>query len=340
METNLLEKREEEYYSIPSPNGKLIEIPVTYDPAVDVYSHLEGENIRKYYQTYGYVIQRGLIPAALCDAVMLAFKKEVKPYPGYLYRQASGNPEKHTLNAAHFMMNAVMNIQDLETHLFPDFQSLGLQVLTHPSLKSVLNTLMHEEAIIAQTMFFEGNPVTWPHQDKDYLDANKPGAMIAAWVAVEDIQPGAGRFYVYPGSHKIDIEKIGKNLNIILDREAYKKLVVDTINEMKLECKAPALKKGDVMFWHGKTIHGSLETTQPQYSRSSFTAHYMPVSRSLLQLQVRQKKLRLRETNGMKVNYPKDQNKMINKMIFLIETTFPKLFRKAKSKAIKFHSKT
>ena len=106
-----------------------------------------------------------------------------------------------------------------------------------------------------------------------------------------------------------------------------------------LECEAPALKKGDVLFWHGKTIHGSLPTTQPQYSRSSFTAHYMPVSRSLLQLQVRQKRLNLREVNGMKVNFPKDQNKLGNKIIFTIETTFPKLFRTVKKSAIKLHSK-
>jgi phytanoyl-CoA hydroxylase len=158
-------------------------------------------------------------------------------------------------------------------------------------------------------------------------------------VALEDIQPGAGRFYVYPGSHKIDIDKIGRNLNIILDRQAYIRLVVDTINEHNLKCEAPALKKGDVLFWHGKTIHGSLPTTQPQYSRSSFTAHYMPVSRSLLQLQVRQKKLNLREVNGMKVNFPKDQNKLGNKIIFAVETTFPKLFRKVKKSAIQLHSK-
>jgi phytanoyl-CoA hydroxylase len=187
-------------------------------------------------------------------------------------------------------------------------------------------------------MFFEGNPVTWPHQDKDYLDANKPGAMVAAWIAVEDIQPGAGRFYVYPTSHKMDIEKLGKNLNIMLDRKSYVQLVIDTINKNNLQCHAPALKKGDVLFWHGKTIHGSLETTQPQYSRSSFTAHYMPVSRTLLQLQVRQKQMTLREIDGMKVNFPKDQNKLTRKLIFYIETHFPTLFKKAKLAAIKLHS--
>src|SRR5690606_27152149 len=109
--------------------------------------------------------------------------------------------------------------------------------------------------------------------------------------------------------------------------------------ERKLVCEAPALKKGDVLFWHGKTIHGSLATTQPEYSRQSFTAHYMPVSRSLLQLQVRQKKLLLREVNGMKVNFPKDQNQPLNKMIFFVETTFPKIFRTVKRRAIELHGK-
>lgn len=340
METAVHTTTKEGYYSIPSPSGTTIEIPVSYDPESDVFSHLRyKQQIRAYYQEHGFVVQRNVIPAALCDAATSAFKRQVKPYQGFFYRQATGNPERHIFKDNNFMMNAVMNIQDLDRNKFAHFQDVGMQILTHPNIREVLDALMQEEAIIAQTMYFEGNPVTWPHQDKDYLDANKPGAMVAAWVALEDIMPGAGRFYVYPGSHKIDIEKIGTNLNIILDREAYKKLVVDTINERKLVCEAPALKKGDVLFWHGKTIHGSLATTQPEYSRQSFTAHYMPVSRSLLQLQVRQKKLLLREVNGMKVNFPKDQNQPLNKMIFFVETTFPKLFRAVKRRAIELHGK-
>jgi phytanoyl-CoA hydroxylase len=53
--------------------------------------------------------------------------------------------------------------------------------------------------------------------------------------------------------------------------------VLDLIERFKLECRAPALNKGDVLFWHSKTIHGSLETRQPEHSRSSFTAHWLPL---------------------------------------------------------------
>ena len=340
METNVTPTLKDASFSILSPTRTLIDIPTSYNPLTDVYTNMsDAHEIRKYYGDNGYIVRRNLIPEELCDGVREAFKKEVKTHRGFFYRQASGLAEKHRFTEHKFMLNAVMNIQDLDNKQFGSFQNLGLKILTHANIRSVLNTLMQGEAIVAQTMYFEGNPETWPHQDKDYLDALQPGAMVAAWVALEDIEPGAGRFYVYPKSHKIDIEKLGRNLNIMLDRNAYIKLVVETITKNNLECVAPALKKGDVLFWHGKTIHGSLATTQPQFSRSSFTAHYMPLARTLLQMQVREKKLFLKEFDGIKVNYPKDQNRLHNRLMFLMETTFPNVFKKVKATAIRMHKR-
>lgn len=340
MNTPIVSLPAHNLFKIKAPNGVDIHIPGEYDSATDVYGHLQsGEQILEYYQTNGYVVARSLIPEEVCDHALKAFTQEMKPYQGFVYRQATANPEKHVFTTHHHMLNAVMNLQDLNTNKFPNFRDASLQTLTHPKLRAFLKILMKQEAVLVQTMFFEGNPATWPHQDKDYLDSMQPGKMVAAWIALEDIKPGAGRFYIYPKSHKIDIEKIGKNLNIILDREAYKSLVVDTINEYQLECRAPALRKGDVLFWDGKTIHGSLPTTQPEYSRASFTGHYIPTSKSLLQLQVREKKLKIRKVEGIGVNFPKDQNLLINKVIFVLETRFPTVFKNAKRKAIKLFSK-
>lgn len=341
METDQPIDVSDSVYRISSPTGGVIDIPVLNDPDTDPFLHLKHpEQIKRFYEDNGYVVQRNLIPPELCDAVRDAFKKEVKPDKGFFYRQSSGLAEKHRFSDQRFMLNAVMNIQDLDRDVYGKFQNLGLSVITHPGIKNFLKALIPGEAIVAQTMYFEGNPVTWPHQDKDYLDATQPGAMVAAWIALEDIHPGAGRFYVYPGSHKIDIEKLGKDLHIMLDKNAYISLVKKTIVEKNLQCVAPYLRKGDVLFWHGKTIHGSLATTQPEFSRSSFTAHYMPLARTLVQMQVRQKKLLLREVGGMKVNFPKDQNRFSNRMMFMIETNFPTLFRKIKATALRLHKST
>jgi len=84
-----------------------------------------------------------------------------------------------------------------------------------------------------------------------------------------------------------------------------------------------------------RTIHGSLPTTQADYSRSSFTAHYIPESHRFLQFQSRIKSFRNRIVNGMRVNHPKDQDRFANRLMLEIESTFPRTFQTMKNIAIK-----
>lgn len=69
-----------------------------------------------------YVIIRNLILSGLCDEARNSFAKEVKPHKGYLYRQASSNPEKHILTDAGYMLNSLLNIQGLNRRI--NFQTL------------------------------------------------------------------------------------------------------------------------------------------------------------------------------------------------------------------------
>lgn len=323
-------------FQINSPIGNEIGIPVNIDETSDIYNLLTtADDIRNYYNENGYVVLRNLIPSELCDEALSFFKTEVKPYNGYLYRQASGNPEKHNLASHGYMLNSLLNIQDLNTRRFPNFKKLGLSILTHENMHQAVCTILGESAKIIQTMFFEGNPATWAHQDTYYLDSSELGRMTAAWVAVEDIQPGAGRFYIYPGSHKIDISKNGGDFDIAFNHSRYKQLVLEIINKYQLECRAPALGKGDVLFWNSKTIHGSLETSQPQYSRSSFTAHYIPASTQHLQYQRQLRSRNLRQIGTFQAEHPKDQDELKNQIILYIETRFPQQFQLLKRLAIK-----
>jgi phytanoyl-CoA hydroxylase len=328
------------FYQSPAPHGGTFEVPVNYDAQTDIYDTLTTPAAQKeYYEKEGYLIIRNLIPDSICDAVKEAFDKEIKPYEGYIYRQASANPEKHKLTNYQYMLNSILNIQSLDKNKFPKFREKGMEILTSEGLKSALDNLMTEAPKLVQSMYFEGNPATWAHQDSYYLDSSEQGRMVGSWIAVEDINPGAGRFYVYPKSHLIDMEKNGGDFDIAFNHDKYKKLVVDIIHQFKLECSAPVLRKGDVLFWHGKTIHGSLATTQPEHSRSSFTGHYIPTSTDFLQYQSRIKKLNLKNVNGIDVNFPKDQNESLNRLILNVETTFPTAFQTAKKLAIKLVTK-
>jgi phytanoyl-CoA hydroxylase len=323
-------------FRISSPNGIEITIPVEVEEASDPYPGLaRPAGIKAYFDEHGYVVVRKLIPSGLCDAAREAFVAEVRPYDGHIYRQATANPEKNLFSERGFVLNSILNIQDLNRAQFPRFRDAGLSIITHRGLHDAANALLSEEGTVVQSMYFEGNPVTWAHQDTYYLDSTDLGRMVGAWIAVEDIQPGAGRFFVYPGSHRIDMKKNGGDFDIAFNHERYKRLVLDVVARHRLECRAPAMRKGDVLFWSSKTVHGSLITTQGEFSRASFTVHVIPRSKGFLQFQSRERSLRLREINGVPVHCPKDQNRLVSRAVFLAETTFPRLFQAIKKIAVK-----
>jgi phytanoyl-CoA hydroxylase len=128
--------------------------------------------------------------------------------------------------------------------------------------------------------------------------------------------------------------KNGGEFDIAFNHPRYKQLVLDTIHSHALACRAPALRRGDVLFWSARTIHGSLETRGPS-SRASFTAHFIPASTGMLQFQSREKPLQLRTINGVPVHHPKDQNLLRNQAVLAASTTFPTAFNLAKRTAIK-----
>ena len=138
-------------------------------------------------------------------------------------------------------------------------------------------------------MLFDKSTGTVDHADTWYLDTKPRGQMVASWIALEDINESAGRFFVYPKSHKLNIpENINQKIKSNFE---YVNFINQFLISKKLNKYAPELKKGDVLFWHPFTIHGSLSQKDPKYSRKSLTAHYHPIGAEEQELQNLKKKL-------------------------------------------------
>jgi phytanoyl-CoA hydroxylase len=322
-----------------TPIGLTITVPGSRAEDFAYFRVDQAAEIRSYYEEYGYVVIRELIPRDLCQQARRIFAEEVKPHKGFIYRQATANPERHVFTKHGYMLNSILNVQSMDPRAFPRFRKTGLDVITHAGLQSGVRALFGEAGKLVQSMYFEGNPATWPHQDTYYLDAEDIGRMTAAWIAVEDIAPGAGRFFIYPKSHLLTLPKNSGEHSIAFNHAEYKKHVLEIIERNGFECRAPALGEGDVLLWAAKTIHGSLETTQPEYSRSSFTAHFIPESSRFLQLQSRIKGLNLEPINGINVHKPKDLGDASNRAVLWVETTFPGTFQAAKKVAVKMFTR-
>lgn len=321
-------------FTIPAPGGGAVSIPESAREDREYFTTFDSA-AKDYLAAEGYVVVRKLIDAAACAAIREAFELEVKTYRGFLYRQTTARAERNRFNPLGHVMNPLLNLQDLDPQRFARLRQRALQAFTAPAVTAALRRQFGEDPKLVQTMYFEGNSATWAHQDTYYLDSEHIGSMVAAWFALEDIHPGAGRFFIYPRSHLIDVRKNGGDFDIAFHHDRYKSLVLEIIRRNGLKLRAPALEAGDVLFWSAKTVHGSLGTLQTIRTRQSLTAHYIPKSHRFLQLQSRFKPLRLHEQHGVQVHCPKNQALLRNRMTLLVESYLPGPFYFAKRLAVK-----
>ncbi|MBO9711487.1 phytanoyl-CoA dioxygenase family protein [Sphingomonas sp.] len=320
-----------------TPRGLPVAVPETLGEDVSPrFAPDQAAAIRAYYDENGYVIVKGLIEPATCDAVRALWDSEVKPYKGFMYRQATAKAERHVVNENGWVMNPVLNLQSVDPRGLGRFRDAATQrVLTHPGLVRVFSALLGDSPKLVQSMYFEGNSATWEHQDSYYLDSVNVGTMAAAWVAMEDIHARAGRFFICPRSHKLQVAEHGFANNIADNHEEYIQSVVRKIRELGYEIRAPKLDKGDVLFWNAWTIHGSLDSQDAEHSRSSITAHMIAARDNFLQLQMREHVLPTTEVNGVQVFRPKDLSSGANRSILWVESTFPKAFYAVKRAAVR-----
>jgi phytanoyl-CoA hydroxylase len=323
--------------ALTTPRGLPVRVPevLSEDPSPRFAAH-ERDEIRDYYRENGYAIVQSVFSKADCDTQRKFWEEEVKPFRGYIYRQATGKVEKHVLNDRGWVMNPILNLQSVDPKRFGKFRAFATEsLLAAPRLRDLFAALLGDSPKIVQSMYFEGNSATWEHQDSYYLDSERVGEMAAAWIAMEDIAPRAGRFFICPGSHKVRLDEHGAANNIAEHHDVYIASVVEKIKNLNLDIRAPLLEKGDVLFWNSLTIHGSLDSQDPLRSRSSVTCHAIPGSRQFLQWQVRLMDLITDDVNGTRVYRPKDLRHLKNRLVFRVETAFPSLFYWAKRTAIK-----
>jgi phytanoyl-CoA hydroxylase len=276
---------------------------------------------REYFRREGYVVVRNALPRAVCAEAVDGFLKEVHLDNRALFlRHASARYEPHVYTEAGHMRYPIMNLQDIPGRRYPQFKAAGLALLTDPVLQRVLHTLLGEPARLVHTMYFDGNQATWAHRDSRYIDPALPIAAIGAWIAAEDIDPGAGRFFVLPGSHLRPVpgERVHDPNGV-----RYKAAMAEFVAHGPLPQVAPVLGQGDLLLWSSLTIHGSLPTTAPARSRRSFTGHYIGRSESLKPPPGAGGSVVL---GGMEILYHGDQRSLAGRAASLLRTEYPRAY--------------
>ena len=233
-----------------------------------------------FYDANGFVIIRELIDKTACVNIKNAFNLTIKNFNGKLLR-INGKQEVNAIDNMGYITNPLMSIQQYPNKKVQQYIEKTLLLLTDQKLIKFAEQLLEGSGLGLLTWNqFEANPQTIPHHDCYFWGKDlRFREVVGAWIALEDIKPGAGRLYVYPGSHKFDFKSYAESLHLHHDLlqptgEQYQELIRKFLSSTHSVCVAPYLRPGDVLFWDARTIHGSLNTDTPQYSRASFTSHY------------------------------------------------------------------
>lgn len=301
-------------------------VPATAVPSNDFIAPLvDAAALRRFFKEHGYAVIRNAVPGELCQQTIAAFNRDVKPDKRFFKRHESSTYERHVFTDAGFMKYPIMNIQDLSDARLNEFRDAGLRVLTHRNIQNVMTSLFGEPGKIIHTMYFDGNQKTWAHRDSHYLDSEQTGRMIGVWVAAEDIHPEAGRFFVHAGSHRATLAVDDADPN----GHDYKQKVAQLVEAHAEDWPrvAPVLRQGDVLIWSSLTVHGSLATTAPQYSRRSFTAHYIPMSHSYRWLRRYPGSHRSIAMNGVEIVQHQQQMALALQLEHRLRVDLPMLYR-------------
>ncbi len=278
-----------------------------------------------YYEENGYFICRNVIPAELIDRLTERYQQDVVKSNYPFFRQNTNVYEPNKLTAHGYVKQSFLDIHDYKK--FPEFSRYARDIYTSQAMRDALKEVTGFKTFnLMQTMLFDANTETVPHQDWWYLDTVPNGNLLGAWFALEDIDARAGRFFVLPKSLRVNLHGDTPGL----PHSDWLVRIADYVAKHPEEVFAPALNKGDVLFWNSRTIHGALATQDPSFSRKSLTAHYMPSELTFGNLFVTKESVDYKTYNGMQFYRNQPDYSYFNKLKFGIKTSVynsPKLIK-------------
>ncbi|MCW5313876.1 aminotransferase [Nostoc sp. KVJ3] len=241
----------------------------------------ETQHIKNYYEENGYVIVKNVTSENKITDFINRYEafKISKNY--YFRSQDTNRPEKLSINEQGFIERSILNPLDLVFQ--KDFCQSASNIICSNSVSQLLKTLTDKQKhTVWQTMFFDKSTGTVAHQDHYYLDSDPAGHLVACWYALEDIQEDAGAFFVIPKTHKGTVVSRKTDVPLFSDHEEYAQNIQKLVREQSSQAQPLLLEKGSVLFWHPFLIHGAFQNVNPNHSRKSFTAHFLPEGYSRL----------------------------------------------------------
>lgn len=148
-----------------------------------------------------------------------------------------------------------------------------------PRVRELLRAAYGRDPFPFQTLNFQAGSQQALHTDTVHFSSLPERFMCGVWIALEDVEEGAGPLVYHPGSHKLPIMTMrdaGVNSGVP-DHGDYDRLFVPRFAERIAQSGLPArhalIKKGWAFVWAANLAHGGSAITRPGSTRRSLVVH-------------------------------------------------------------------
>jgi phytanoyl-CoA hydroxylase len=149
----------------------------------------------------------------------------------------------------------------IHTHNVQRYSAIWLRAFQQPNFLDIAEQILGPDIVLHHSKLFQKPPKhgsPFPiHQDFGYFPTEKD-SMIAAIIFISDADDASGGLRIYPGSHKLG--RMENSLGMEPSEE---------LQKYPLGKATPvSAKRGDVLFFHYFTLHGSPPNTSDEYRKT------------------------------------------------------------------------
>lgn len=210
------------------------------------------------YERVGYHVHRGLLAAGEVNALREHFmrRRAEGPKPGDM----GGDPAKgptDPLNRFPRMIN--MHDWDARTDAWRK----------DPRLIAAAEDLVGAQLAQCQTMLYfkpPGGRGQALHQDNQYI---RKTPLIGCWLALDRCDEANGFMTVVPGSHRLGVLPVAE-ADVSVSFTDGGSVLPESAQQVGVD-----MEPGDVLFFHGMTIHGSYPNRTADHFRRALIVHYL-----------------------------------------------------------------
>lgn len=238
-------------------------------------SETEAVNLRKFADD-GYLILSidfSAVDAAEFDGQIDRLWREKPPNIAFAY---DSPPLRFSVADEQRQRRPRYRIHDLHSRF-----ELARRLYLHPLLHRYASLILGEQAVATQSLYFEFGSQQVLHRDSIVVPTPRFGHLVAAWIALQDIDPASGALAYVPGSQKVPFYEFGPGQYMFDPRRMGDGEIRAAMDFHDAESRRRGLEsklfiacRGQVLFWHSALLHGGGPVGDERLTRKSFVVHY------------------------------------------------------------------